>query len=232
MLRLEDVEIHRDGFTLGGSVTVDRGAHVAVLGPSGAGKSTLLDAVGGFIDIEGGRIEIDGQDVTTTPPGGRGAAVLFQDHNLFPHLTAWQNVALGLGPTLRLSEAQKAEVTSALVRVGLSGLERRRPGELSGGQQSRVGLARAMVQAKPLLLLDEAFAALGPALKAEMLALLQDVLTGRDTTLLMVTHDPEDARALCPQTLVVAGGKVTGPFPTKDMLAAPPPELATYLGTK
>ncbi|MCG8453268.1 MAG: ATP-binding cassette domain-containing protein, partial [Spirochaetales bacterium] len=159
-------------------------------------------------------------------------AVLFQDHNLFPHLTAWQNVALGLDPSLRLSEAQKAEVTSALVRVGLSGLERRRPGELSGGQQSRVGLARAMVQAKPLLLLDEAFAALGPALKAEMLALLQDVLTGRDTTLLMVTHDPEDARVLCPQTLVVAGGKVTGPFPTKDMLAAPPPELATYLGTK
>ncbi len=230
MLRLENIQIRRDGFSLGGTVEIAKGMHVAVLGPSGAGKSTLLDAVGGFVELAEGRIVIDGGDVTRAPPGDRGVAVLFQDHNLFPHLTAWQNVALGLRPSLRLSAAEGATVSSALAQVGLDGFETRRPGELSGGQQGRVGLARALVQAKPVLLLDEAFAALGPALKAEMLALLGEVLRGRDTTLLMVTHDPQDARALCPQTLIVAEGEITGPFDTEAVLADPPAALADYLG--
>lgn len=230
MLTLEAVLVRQGEFELWADLSVARGARVAVIGPSGAGKSTLLNVIAGFQGVESGRIVLDGREVTDAPPGARPLSILFQDNNLFPHLSVAQNVGLGLRPNLRLTGAERERVAQALDRVGLRGLEGRKPGQLSGGQQSRAALARILVQDRPLVLLDEPFAALGPALKAEMLDLLQEVLDETGATLILVTHDPQDARRIAPQTILVADGTAAGPMATQDLFADPPPALRDYLG--
>ncbi|RMD50039.1 MAG: ATP-binding cassette domain-containing protein [Alphaproteobacteria bacterium] len=230
-LVLDGVGLRRDGFRLSADFAVPPRARVAVIGPSGAGKSTLLAAIAGFLPLERGRVLIAGRDVTALRPAERPVTMLFQDHNLFPHLSAFDNVALGLSPRLRLSPAERRQVQEVLERVGLGDLAGRKPGQLSGGQISRVALARALIRRRPLLLLDEPFAALGPALKAEMLDLVGEIARETGATLLMVTHDPEDARRLCELTVVVDEGQAAPPRPTAALLAAPPPGLARYLGT-
>lgn len=230
MLTLEAVLVRQGEFELWADLSVARGARVAVIGPSGAGKSTLLNVIAGFQGVESGRIVLDRRDVTDAPPGARPLSILFQDNNLFPHLSVAQNVGLGLRPNLRLTGAERERVAQALDRVGLRGLEGRKPGQLSGGQQSRAALARILVQDRPLVLLDEPFAALGPALKAEMLDLLQEVLDETGATLILVTHDPRDAQRIAPQTILVADGTAAGPMATQDLFADPPSALRDYLG--
>ncbi len=231
MLQLEDLELRQGGFALRANLAVPAGTRTAIIGPSGAGKSTLLSAVAGFHDPDRGRVLWQGQDLTPLPPGQRPLSILFQDNNLFPHLTVAQNVGLGLRPDLRLSRQQRADVEAALDRVGLAGLGPRRPAALSGGQQSRVALARVLLRKRPLLLLDEPFAALGPALKAEMLGLVGSIANGSGLTVLMVTHDPADARRLCDLALLVEGGQAHPPQPTEALFADPPEALRRYLGT-
>lgn len=230
MLRLEGCHLQQGDFTLAADLVVETGARVAVLGPSGGGKSTLIGLIAGFVQPDSGRVLWQDRDITRDAPGDRPLTVLFQDNNLFPHLTAAGNVGLGLAPRLRLTPEEKTRVQGALARVGLADLGDRRPAQLSGGQQSRVALARVLVQDRPLVLLDEPFAALGPALKAEMLDLLSELLDGTGATLMMVTHDPTDAQRLCPQTVLVADGYAHAPAPTDRLLANPPPALAAYLG--
>lgn len=230
MLKLEDVVIRNGDFTVRADWAVEPGARVAVIGPSGAGKTTLIEAIAGFRPLERGRILWDGRDISREAPGKRPVAMLFQDGNLFPHLTVAENAGLGLRPDLRLNAEQKARVHAALARVGLAGLEDRKPGALSGGQQSRAALARVLLQDRPLLLLDEPFAALGPALKAEMLDLVAALATETGATLLMISHDPGDARRIAGQAVLVAEGIAYPPRPTADLLDNPPPALRAYLG--
>ncbi|MBY5933497.1 ATP-binding cassette domain-containing protein [Tateyamaria omphalii] len=229
MLRVEGLRIAQGDFALSADFAVERGRRVAVIGPSGAGKSTLLNALGGYIDIAAGRIEVDGRDVTDAPPDKRGVAMLFQDGNLFPHLTLAQNVGLGIRPALRLSDAETAKVHEALERVGLAEFADRKPGDVSGGQQSRAALARVLVQAKPLLLLDEPFAALGPALRIEMLDLTSQVARDAGATVLMITHAPEDAER-ADDLIFVEAGRVDPPRPVADVMANLPEALRAYLG--
>ena len=230
MLELDALRIEQGDFRLEAALTVATGARVAVMGPSGGGKSTLLGAISGFIEPAAGAIRWQGAQIHHLPPAARPLSILFQDHNLLPHLSAFDNVALGLDPNLRLSPDQRARVEAALDRVGLQGLGARRPAELSGGQISRTALARVLLRARPLILLDEPFAALGPALKADMLDLVAEIARDQAATLLMVTHDPADARRICPETLLVADGRAAPPAPTAALLANPPPALAAYLG--
>jgi thiamine transport system ATP-binding protein len=157
-------------------------------------------------------------------------AMLFQDNNLFPHLSAKRNVALALTQRRYLSSIQQEQVKAALSRVGLGGFETSKPGELSGGQQSRVALARVLLQDKPILLLDEPFTALGPALKNEMLDLLQTLAQERQATVLMVTHDPNDALRIADETLLLSDQVLSSPQPTQQVMASPPKALAAYLG--
>lgn len=228
MLRLEHLDLRQDDFRLQADLSVPTGARVAVIGPSGAGKSTLLMAVAGFFAPAAGRVLWDGRDLAGVAPGDRPLSILFQDQNLFPHLTLAQNLGLGLRADLRLDAGQRAQVDAALERVGLAGMGARKPAQLSGGQVGRAALARALLRARPLLLLDEPFAALGPALKVEMLELVTE-LAG-DATVLMVTHDPADARRFADQTILVAEGRAHPPAPTADLFADPPPALRAYLG--
>ncbi|GAB1481005.1 ATP-binding cassette domain-containing protein [Paracoccaceae bacterium] len=228
MLRLEHLDLRQDDFRLQADLSVPRGARVAVIGPSGAGKSTLLMAVAGFFAPAGGRVLWDDRDLAGVAPGDRPLSMLFQDQNLFPHLTLAQNLGLGLRADLRLDAGQRAQVDAALERVGLAGMGARKPAQLSGGQIGRAALARALLRARPLLLLDEPFAALGPALKAEMLKLVAE-LAG-EATVLMVTHDPADARRFAGHTILVADGIAHAPQPTAELFADPPPALRAYLG--
>ncbi|WP_265502064.1 thiamine ABC transporter ATP-binding protein [Paracoccus beibuensis] len=229
MLEFRDILLRQGDFALAADFTLPQGRY-AVIGASGSGKSTLLSLVGGFLAPDRGRLAWDGQDITGMVPGRRPVSMLFQHHNLFPHLTVAQNVGMGLRPDLRLDWAQKDRVAQVLAQVGLSGTAARRPGALSGGQQSRVALARVLLRARPLLLLDEPFAALGPALKSEMLDLLSAIVADTGATVLMVTHDPADARAFAPQTVLVEDGRAHAPRPTGPLLDDPPPGLRAYLG--
>lgn len=230
MLELENITFTQDDFSLSANLTVKAGQRVAVIGASGAGKSTFLSIIGGFLAPDRGQIRWAGVDITTLPPGKRPVSFLFQDQNLFPHLTVLQNIGLGLRPDLKLSAAQKIQVSDSLHQVGLDGMENRRPGNLSGGQQSRVALARVLLRARPLLLLDEPFAALGPALKSEMLELLARITDESQTTVLMVTHNPDDARQFAPHTILIEEGIAKNPAPTVELLNNPPPGLRAYLG--
>lgn len=230
MLQFERVVLHAGDFRLEVDLKIGTGARVAVLGPSGAGKSTLLAAVAGFVRPDEGRILWDGSDLAPLGPGARPVTILFQDQNLFPHLTVGQNVGLGISPALRLSRADLARVDAALERVGLGGFGPRLPGTLSGGEQGRVALARAALRARPLMLLDEPFAALGPALKEEMLDLVAEIADEAGATALMVSHDPADALRLCPATILVAEGRAHAPQFTAALLDDPPPALGAYLG--
>ena len=231
MLHVEGLNVSQGDFALRADFTVQSGRHVAVIGPSGAGKSTLLGAIGGYVPIVSGRIFVDEHDVTQEPPHERGIAMLFQDANLFPHLSLAQNIGLALRSSLRPTPSEHARILSALDRVGLAGLEDRMPGDVSGGQQSRAALARVLVQAKPLVLLDEPFAALGPALRSEMLALTSALAQENGATVVMITHDPKDAEKAADEVIFVDAGKAHTPRPVSALMADPPAALRAYLGT-
>lgn len=230
MLRLENATVTQGAFSLQADLTVHAAQKYAVIGPSGAGKSTLLNALCGFVPLSAGRLIWQDKDITQTAPGARPMTMLFQDNNLFPHLSVAQNVGLGVRPDLRLSTAQKDKVAEALVRVGLNDHIDKRPGALSGGQQSRAALARVLVQARPLVLLDEPFAALGPALRHEMLDLVQDLVAETGAALIMVTHTPDDVRRMADQVIFVADGQAQAPQPAAALMDNPPPALRAYLG--
>ena len=230
MLTLEGVVVRQEGFEMTADFAVGTGARVAVIGPSGAGKSTLLNAIAGFQKLTAGRILWDGNEINDLHPGKRPIAMLFQDNNLFPHLSVEQNVGLGIDPGLRLDSQQKQRVREAIARVGLEGFANRKPGKLSGGQQSRAALARVLVQGKSLILLDEPFAALGPALKDEMLDLVAELAGETGATVLMVSHDPGDAERFADQAVMVTDGRAEPPVAVVDLLADPPEALRAYLG--
>jgi thiamine transport system ATP-binding protein len=183
------------------------GSITAVMGPSGAGKSTLLALVAGFISPEQGEILVDGQAVQGLEPHQRPFAMLFQEHNLFSHLTVRQNIGLGLHPGLKLSREQQQQVVQAAEQVGIADYLDRLPAQLSGGQRQRVALARCFVQPHPIWLLDEPFSALDPILRNEMLQLVQRLAAERNITVLMVTHHISDARAIATDFLFVEDGQ-------------------------
>lgn len=228
-LELDHLQIVLDGFDLGADLEVEAGGFVALLGPSGAGKSTILNAVAGFVPVASGAVRWNGARIDNIPPGKRPVATLFQDNNLFPHLSVARNVALALTTRARPGAEETRRVDAALARVGLGGMGARMPGTLSGGQQSRAALARVLLQDKPLVLLDEPFSALGPGQRREMLTLCREVLGRAGRTVLFVSHDPEDAAqadAIC----VVIDGEVSPPRPAADILDDPSSPLRTYLG--
>jgi len=230
-LKLSEVRFAYDDWQIRFDLVVAPGWFVAVIGPSGAGKSTLLNLVAGFEQPSSGSISINGLEVGKLAPAKRPVTMLFQENNLFAHLDVHTNVALGISPSLKLNDADKDRIAIAFDRVGLSGMEQRRPGELSGGQRQRAAIARALVRDKPLLLLDEPFAALGPALKNDMLDLVSEIHRERHMTVLMVTHDPQDARSAASHTVFLDEGRVVALDETKALFARKDlPGLKAYLG--
>ncbi|MEO3429929.1 thiamine ABC transporter ATP-binding protein [Pelagibius sp. CAU 1746] len=231
MLEVEGLTFRYDDMEMVFDLTLDRGDCLAVLGPSGAGKSTLLSLVAGFDKPLAGRVLIGGEDVTDWKPAARPVTSLFQEHNLFAHLNAGENVGLGLDPGLRLDASHRAAVREALARVGLEGLEQRRPAQLSGGQRQRVALARSLVREKPLLLLDEPFSALDPGLRLEMLDLVRQLQRERGLTVVLVSHNPHDALRVAGSAAFIHAGRVLAAGETRSLLeGVGPPELRAFLG--
>lgn len=230
MLRLEGLEIRQGDFELRADWALPDGAVCAVMGPSGGGKSTLLAVIAGFLAPTSGRVCWNGHDLTALPPARRPISILFQDNNLFPHLTVERNLALGLDPQGRLDAGSRQRIAEVLDRVGLAGMGARKPAALSGGQQSRAALARALLMDRALVLLDEPFAALGPGLRMEMLDLAREVLSGEGRTLLMVSHAPEDAARIASHIVLVHDGVAAAPEAAGPLLADPPRALRSYLG--
>lgn len=224
----EELVLGRGSFRLAADWSLAAGASLALIGPSGAGKSLFLGGIAGFEEVHAGRILIGSADVTAEAPARRPVTLMFQDHNLFPHLSAAQNVGLGVDPGLKLSSADHDAVEAALRSVELGGYGARYPSELSGGQQSRVALARALIRRRPVLLLDEPFSALGPGLRRDMLGLVSRIQADHGMTLIYVTHDPGDARQ-ADYTSFVEGGCVSAPVETGALFADPPATLQDYL---
>lgn len=231
MLKLDDATMSMGQAVLRADLALGPGRRVAVLGPSGAGKSTLLDGIAGFRPLASGQISWTGRDLTAAGPEQRPVSILFQDGNLFPHLDLARNLGLALRPDGRKPGREELpRIEGALKRVGLEGMARRKPGTLSGGQQSRAALARVLLMARPVLLLDEPFAALGPGLKADMLGLVREVADSLGALTIMVTHAPEDARQFAQEIVLVADGVVHPPVPTKAFFDVPPKAFRTYMG--
>ncbi|MCK3654811.1 thiamine ABC transporter ATP-binding protein [Pasteurellaceae bacterium Macca] len=171
---------------------VQRGERLAIVGESGAGKSTLLNLIAGFEQASRGELWLNGQNHFATEPAQRPVAMLFQDNNLFLHLTVVQNIGLGLAPRLMLNATQQRQVAEIAHAMGIETLLSRRGDQLSGGQKQRVALARTLLQEKPILLLDEPFSALDPKRRGEMQQLVHTLCLQRDLTLLMVTHQLDE----------------------------------------
>lgn len=208
-LEIERLTVRYPDFLGVYDLSVPRGAVVGMMGPSGGGKTTLLHAIAGFERVAEGAVRFEGQDLTGLPPAKRPVTLLFQDHNLFGHLTAFDNVALGASPRLALDEAGRARVEAALAAVELTGFADRWPSELSGGQRQRVALARALVMRRPILLLDEPFGALDPGLRRAMVDLVGRLARQDGMTVLMTSHTPEDMASVADLLVFVADGRVS-----------------------
>lgn len=213
-------------------LNIEPGEVVSLIGPSGSGKSTLLGLVSGFLAPDSGQILLDGIAIEKLAVRSRPVSIVFQQHNLFPHLDLFTNVALGLDPSLRLTRQQVSEVTAALERLGLEQLQQRKPGELSGGQRQRVALARVLVRKRKILLLDEAFAALGPALREELIVLVKKLVRENKMVALLVSHQPRDALIASARTAFISEGRVVALEDTLALLEQSQlPQVRNYLGT-
>ena len=208
MLVMKNVDYHYHQELFSFDFQAEQGDIVALMGPSGAGKSTLLALVAGFIEPTSGEISVAGQSLIGKEAHQRPLAMLFQEHNLFAHLTVRENIGLGLHPGLKLTVTQKLEVEQAATQVGVAEYLDRLPEHLSGGQRQRVALARCFVQPHNIWLLDEPFSALDPLLREEMLSLVKRLAAERGITVLMVTHHLSDAKAIASHFAFVAGGKI------------------------
>ncbi|MBF0785559.1 thiamine ABC transporter ATP-binding protein [Muribacter muris] len=189
-------------------LNVSRGERLAVIGESGAGKSTLLNLIAGFDKADRGELWLDNQNHFATEPAVRPVSMLFQDNNLFPHLTVAQNIGLALVPRLSFSATQQQKIAYIAEQMGIADLLSRRADQLSGGQKQRVALARTLLRDRPILLLDEPFSALDPQKRLEMQQLVEQICRQRQLTLVMVTHQFEESAALFDRFIQVENGRI------------------------
>jgi iron(III) transport system ATP-binding protein len=204
----------------GASLCVDRGEVVALLGPSGCGKTTLLRLVAGFERPDAGTVEVAGRQVSGNgrwiPPEQRGVGMVFQDYALFPHLTVSENVGFGLP-----RRARGSRVPELLSIVGLGGLGARYPHELSGGQQQRVALARALAPAPELVLLDEPWSNVDPFLRDTLRVEVAEIIRPLGVTVVLVTHDREEAFSLADRIALMRDGKVVQEGTSEELYFSP-----------
>jgi putative spermidine/putrescine transport system ATP-binding protein len=213
------------------SIAVAPGSFTALLGPSGCGKSTTLSMIAGLVDPDAGDISFDDDSVVRTPAERRNVGLVFQRPLLFPHLTVEQNVAFGLRMRGMDRRSMRTRVHQMLERVQLGGLGRRRVGELSGGQEQRAALARALVLSPRVLLLDEPFSQLDATLRSEMRTLLRQLHDESGLTTLFVTHDRHEAIEVADTIALLLDGRLASHGEPRQFYLRPPSlEVARFFG--
>ena len=226
-----DVQLQFELNTFRYQLTIEVGEIVGVVGPSGGGKSTLLHLIAGFIQPDSGLLSFNDQNLLSLTASQRPVSLVFQAHNLFPHLSVLDNVLLGIDPQLSRHAHHQQAALGALEQVGLTGMAQRKPEQLSGGERQRVALARALLRQRPLLLLDEPLAALGPAQRHEMLLLMQQLRDQHGLTLLLVSHQPNEIATICDRLIFVADGCISWQgSPSALTHSALPQVVIDYLG--
>ena len=205
----------------GVSLDINHGEFFAMLGPSGSGKTTMLRMIAGFEIPDSGSIEIDGVEVSNTPPFNREVNTVFQDYALFPHMNVLDNVEYGLKVKKVAKSERKERALKALGRVKLSGYENRKPSQLSGGQRQRVALARALVNEPKVLLLDEPLGALDLKLRHEMQLELKEIQRSVGITFIFVTHDQEEALTMADRIAVFNDGNIVQTGSAKEIYESP-----------
>jgi thiamine transport system ATP-binding protein len=222
-LQVQGLTVHYDDLVALRDVSLDLapGEVLAVLGPSGCGKSTLLRTVAGLERPASGTVRFEGRDLDRVPTHRRGFALLFQDGQLFPHLTVARNVEYALRLRRVDGAARAARVGDLLALVGLEGYQDRLPTTLSGGERQRVALARALAVEPRLLLLDEPLSALDTALRERLATDLRDILVEAGTTALLVTHDHDEAFAVADRMAVLRAGRVVQQGPVAEVWQHP-----------
>ncbi len=214
------------------SLEARAGEFFVLLGPSGSGKSTILRLIAGLADADGGRILLDGRDVSSLPPQRRPVGLVFQNYALFRNMTAAENVEFPLAIRGVAPAERRRRRDELLELVGLTGLGARRPTQLSGGQQQRVALARALAHKPEVLLLDEPFGALDAKIRAELRRTIKEVHDELGVTTIFVTHDQEEAFELGDRIGVMNFGRLLEVGPPHELYLHPHTEfVATFLGT-
>jgi putative spermidine/putrescine transport system ATP-binding protein len=236
MAYLELQDLHRDFGTVkalnGINIALGEGEFLSLLGPSGCGKTTALRLVAGFDSPDGGRIVVDGKDVTGVPPNKRDMGMVFQAYSLFPNMTAQQNVEFGLKIRGRDKADRSKRVGDLLELVGLGHAVNRYPHQLSGGMQQRVALARALAIEPRVLLLDEPLSALDAKVRVQLREEIRRIQLELGITTLYVTHDQEEALAISDHVAVMYGGVIEQMGTPAEMYTAPStPFVAEFIGT-
>ena len=208
MLELKNVKKSYDGTVVLKNISLDigEGEIVSILGPSGCGKTTLLNLILGIVDADGGRIIFNGEDLTDVPMEKRGFNIVFQDYALFPNLNVYQNITYGLRNRPEISS--KEEVEELIRLLGLEEHLTKRIGQLSGGQEQRVALARTMVMKPKILLLDEPLSALDGVIKESIKDRIRTIAKEYNLTTIIVTHDPEEALTLSDRVMIINDGEI------------------------
>ncbi|HEY7477625.1 MAG TPA: ABC transporter ATP-binding protein [Actinomycetota bacterium] len=213
------------------SLDIDEGEFFSMLGPSGCGKTTTLRMIGGFEEPSYGTVYLGGRDVTDLPPYKRDVNTVFQSYALFPHLDVFENVAFGLRRKRTPKDEVTTRVAEALRLVEMTGFEDRKPPQMSGGQQQRIALARALVNHPKVLLLDEPLGALDLKLRKQMQLELKRIQQEVGITFIYVTHDQEEAMTMSNRFAVMRHGKIEQIGPPEEVYESPATEfVAGFLG--
>ena len=230
MLIADAIQTTRNDRQFSFSLTLKPGEIGVLLGRSGSGKSTFLEMLAGFINIESGQLQHQHHRLNELAPSTRPFTMLFQQNNLFDHLTVRQNIGLGLNPSLRLSHSQKQQLIQAAKQLQIDEYLDQKPTSLSGGQQQRVALARCLVRKQPYLLLDEPFSALDPALRFEMFKIVRHLADEQKLGVLLVSHQPQEAIGFADWFGFVDQGKLHFTAPMNTLNEPHTTEFSAYLG--
>ena len=234
MINIDNLNINLGKFNLRDiNLHITENDFFMLMGPSGAGKTILLEAIAGLVPIKNGRIRVAGRDITRLPPEKRGISIVYQDYALFPHLTVANNIRYGL----RFQKIEKSEGDQRLVKLldllNLQHLANRSPETLSGGEQQRVAMARALIVNPQVLLLDEPLSALDPRLREEFRLVLKQLQQQTSATILMVTHDFAEALALGHRGAIINGGEIEQSGSMEELFQRPQSTMvADFVGMK
>lgn len=214
MLKLDHIKMQLGKIDFAFDIEFNANKIHAIIGKSGSGKSTLLNLIAGFAVPSAGDITWQNHSILNQEPHQRPITSLFQEHNLFAHLNVYKNVAIGLAPSLKLSESQINLVNQSIDAVGLSSMKLKTPKDLSGGEAQRVALARALARAqdahnpRPLLLLDEPFSALDPETRLDMRKLIANIQIEFKLTVLLISHNPTEMLNFAHEIILIDNGTI------------------------